>query len=222
MDKKKELKNKQSYTFEDLLDVLKILRSPGGCPWDAEQTHQSIRGNFIEEVYEAIEGIDNNDDEIMKEELGDVLLQVVFHAQIASDDGRYNINDVLNGICRKLIVRHPHVFGDVTVSSTDEVLSNWNAIKMQTKGQSTARESVESVSKSLPSLVRSEKIASKLHKYGAEYSNAGQIMSLCENLNDEESIGKLLYAVTSYAKSLDIDCEQALYNECNRITEEME
>ncbi len=221
MDKKTELKNKTNYTFDDLLSVLKILRSPGGCPWDAEQTHQSIRGNFIEEVYEAIEGIDNNDDEIMKEELGDVLLQVVFHAQIAADDGRYNIHDVINGICRKLIIRHPHVFGDVTVGSTEEVLSNWNAIKMQTKGQSTAKESVEGISKSLPSLVRSEKIASKLHKYGAPYATKDDIITLSKELDGEESVGKLLYAITSYAKSLEIDGEQSLYNECGRIAEDM-
>lgn len=222
MDRKTELKNKKEYTFDDLLEILKILRAPGGCPWDAEQTHASIRADFIEEVYEAIEGIDANDDEIMKEELGDVLLQVVFHARIADDDGRFSITDILNGICSKLIVRHPHVFGNVEVSSTEEVLDNWNSIKMQTKGQKTAKESVESISRSLPSLMRAEKTASKLHKYGTPYASVEDIVSLSQQLDGEESIGKLLYAITSYARSQDTDAEKALYNECDRVVESVE
>lgn len=221
MDRKTELKNKKEYTFDDLLEILKILRAPGGCPWDAEQTHASIRADFIEEVYEAIEGIDANDDEIMKEELGDVLLQVVFHARIADDDGRFSITDILNGICSKLIVRHPHVFGNVEVSSTEEVLDNWNSIKMQTKGQKTAKESVESISRSLPSLMRAEKTASKLHKYGTPYASVEDIVSLSQQLDGEESIGKLLYAITSYARSQDTDAEKALYNECDKVISEV-
>lgn len=222
MDKKTELKNKKEYTFDDLLEILKILRAPDGCPWDAEQTHASIRADFIEEVYEAIEGIDANDDEMMKEELGDVLLQVVFHARIADDDGRFSITDILNGICSKLIVRHPHVFGNVEVSSTEEVLDNWNSIKMQTKGQKTAKESVESISKSLPSLMRAEKTASKLHKYGTPYASVEDIVSLSQQLDGEESIGKLLYAITSYAKSQNVDAEKALYDACDRVVENIE
>ncbi len=219
MDKKALLKAKENYTFDDLLDILKILRAPGGCPWDAEQTHQSIRADFIEEVYEAIEGIDANDDEIMKEELGDVLLQVVFHSRIADDDNRFDITDILNGICHKLIVRHPHVFGDVSVSSTEEVLDNWNTIKMQTKGQKSAKESVQSISKSLPSLMRAEKTASKLHKYDIPYATVEDIVKLSQQLDGEESIGKLLYAVTSYAKSVNADAEKCLYDQCDKVIE---
>ncbi|MBR6645274.1 MAG: MazG family protein [Clostridia bacterium] len=217
MDKKTELIQKNTYTFEDLCDIVKILRAPGGCPWDAEQTHKTIRGNFIEEVYEFIEGIDNDDNAIMREELGDVLLQVVFHARIAEDNSEYFLDDVLTDICKKLIIRHPHVFADVKADTTEQVLDNWNAIKMQTKGQKTAKEALDGVSRSLPSLMRAEKISSKLNKYGHGFATEDDIISASSSLKTEEDIGKLLYLVTSYAKSKGIDPEKALYDECDRI-----
>lgn len=217
MDKKTELIQKNTYTFEDLCDIVKILRAPGGCPWDAEQTHKTIRGNFIEEVYEFIEGIDNDDNAIMREELGDVLLQVVFHARIAEDNSEYFLDDVLTDICKKLIIRHPHVFGDVKADTTEQVLDNWNAIKMQTKGQKTAKEALDGVSRSLPSLMRAEKISSKLNKYGHGFATEDDIISASSSLKTEEDIGKLLYLVTSYAKSKGIDPEKALYDECDRV-----
>ena len=217
MDKKTELIQKNTYTFEDLCDIVKILRAPGGCPWDAEQTHKTIRGNFIEEVYEFIEGIDNDDNAIMREELGDVLLQVVFHARIAEDNSEYFLDDVLTDICKKLIIRHPHVFGDVKADTTEQVLDNWNAIKMQTKGQKTAKEALDGVSRSLPSLMRAEKISSKLNKYGHVFATEDDIISASSSLKTEEDIGKLLYLVTSYAKSKGIDPEKALYDECDRV-----
>ena len=120
-----EWKDKPSYNFQDLIEVVRILRHPGGCPWDQEQTHQSIRRNFLEEAYEAAEAIDEGDPEHLKEELGDVLLQVLFHTSIEEDAGSFSLDDVADGECKKLIYRHPHVFGDVTVGSTGEVLSNW-------------------------------------------------------------------------------------------------
>ena len=217
MDKKTELIQKNTYTFEDLCDIVKILRAPCGCPWDAEQTHKTIRGNFIEEVYEFIEGIDNDDNAIMREELGDVLLQVVFHARIAADNSEYFLDDVLTDICKKLIIRHPHVFGDVKADTTEQVLDNWNAIKMQTKGQKTAKEALDGVSRSLPSLMRAEKISSKLNKYGHGFATEDDIISASSSLKTEEDIGKLLYLVTSYAKSKGIDPEKALYDECDRV-----
>lgn len=134
-----EFKNK--YNFDDLIKIVSILRSPGGCPWDREQTHKSIRANFIEETYEAIEAIDNDDPELLKEELGDVLLQVALHAQMESEAGRFNIDDVADGVCKKLIVRHPHVFGDVKADNSNEVLKNWDAIKngLKIKNQTLKR-----------------------------------------------------------------------------------
>ena len=124
---------KGKYGFEDLVEVMEILRSEEGCPWDREQDHHSIRDDLIEETYEVIEAIDTDDPVLLREELGDVMLQVVFHARIEEEKDSFNINDVANDICVKLIHRHPHVFGDVNVSSTDEVLKNWDAIKMDTK-----------------------------------------------------------------------------------------
>ena len=114
-----ELLNKESYSIDDLIKIMEVLRSEGGCPWDREQTHKSIRNNLIEETYEAVEGIDNGDDEILKEELGDVLLQVVFHARIAQEENSFDINDVSDGVCKKLILRHPHIFSDVKAETSD-------------------------------------------------------------------------------------------------------
>lgn len=109
---------KENYNFNDLVEIVKILRAPDGCPWDREQTHKSIRSNFIEETYEAVEAIDTDDLDLLKEELGDVLLQVAMHAEIESEQGTFDINDVCDGICKKLIIRHPHVFGDVNADTT--------------------------------------------------------------------------------------------------------
>ena len=134
---KADFEFKDKYNFNDLVEIIKILRAPGGCPWDAEQTHTSIRENFLEETYEALEAIDTGNKELLKEELGDVLLQVVLHADISRTDGDFDIDDVADGISKKLIIRHPHVFGDVTVGSTDDVLKNWDDIKRKTKNQKT-------------------------------------------------------------------------------------
>ena len=137
-------KEKDNYNFSDLVEIVKVLRSPNGCPWDREQTHKSIRANFIEETYEAVEAIDTEDRELLKEELGDVLLQVALHSEIESENNGFTIDDVCDGICKKLIIRHPHVFGSVEADTTEQVLKNWDAIKMKTKSQKsqTDRKSV--------------------------------------------------------------------------------
>ena len=134
---------KKSYDCRDLAEIVRILRHPGGCPWDQEQTHQSIRRNFLEEAYEAAEAIDQGDTDGLKEELGDVLLQVYFHTSIEEDAGRFTLDDVADGVCKKLIYRHPHVFGDVSVGSTGEVLSNWEELKKKEKHQSTQADVLE-------------------------------------------------------------------------------
>ena len=123
-----EFEMKERYDFGDLIRVLKILRAPGGCPWDMAQNHHSIRQNFIEETYEVIEAIDNEDKELLKEELGDVMLQVFFHAEIESENNSFDINDVTDNVCRKLIIRHPHVFADKSAENVEEALDNWNAV----------------------------------------------------------------------------------------------
>ena len=128
---------KEKYDINDLIEVIRLLRQPDGCPWDKEQTHASVRMNFIEEVYEVIEAIDKQDTALMREELGDVLMQVVFHTQMEREQGNFTFEDVCDEVCRKLIIRHPHVFSNVQVSDTGEVLNNWEQIKQQTKGQTT-------------------------------------------------------------------------------------
>ena len=124
---------KENYRIDDLLQIMRILRGDGGCPWDREQTHQSIRRNFIEETYEVVEAIDNKDTALLLEELGDVLLQVVFHTQMEAEQGAFSFDDVCDGICKKLILRHPHIFGDVTAETSEEVLKNWDEIKRKKK-----------------------------------------------------------------------------------------
>ena len=131
---------KDKYSFDDLVEIVSLLRAPGGCPWDREQTHQSIKKNLIEEGYELIEAIDGGNPEKIADESGDLLLQVVFHAIIGKDSGEYEINDVTDAICRKLIHRHPHVFGEVEVADSGEVLKNWDAIKRADREQSSIAE----------------------------------------------------------------------------------
>ena len=136
-EKVKKILSKTNYNFDDLCLIMEILRGEDGCPWDAEQTHESIRKNFIEETYEVIEAIDNKDSHLLREELGDVLLQVVFHTQMEKEEGNFDIDDVANDVCVKLVHRHPHIFGNVIASTADEVLSNWEAIKNVEKRRDT-------------------------------------------------------------------------------------
>ena len=133
---------KPRYGYEDLLEIIRLLRSPEGCPWDRVQTHQSIRRGMLEEAYEAAEAIDTDNAALLKEELGDVLMQVVFHAGIEADAGRFDMDDVCDGVVKKLLYRHPHVFGDVAVSGSGEVLQNWEELKRKEKHQETAADSV--------------------------------------------------------------------------------
>lgn len=224
---------KENYGFDDLVKIMKLLRSPDGCPWDKEQTHKSIRQNFIEETYEAIEAIDTDDTELLKEELGDVLLQVVFHAQMESEKNSFDVNDVCDGICKKLIVRHPHIFSDVKADSSDEVLKNWDAIKMRTKSQKTVSDAMNSVSKSLPSLIRSEKLQKKAAKVGFDWEDVnGAAEKLDEELqelkdaikngdkdNQHEELGDLLFSVVNVARFLKVDSEKALYDACDKFAD---
>ena len=222
---KKELLEKSEYRFEDLVAIIRLLRAPGGCPWDREQTHASIRRDLLEETYELIEGIDANDPEIMREELGDVLLQVVFHSAIAEQDGEFGINEVCDDVCKKLIVRHPHVFGDVTANDSAAVLANWDAIKKQTKHQQSDTEVLRSVTKALPALMRAQKLGSKSRKWGfdfADYAEAAakipeetrealEAADSGDAARTEEEFGDLLLAVVNAARLAGVDAEQALY-----------
>lgn len=215
--------DKRSYDLSDLVEIVRILRAPGGCPWDGEQTHQSIRRNLLEEAYEAAEAIDQDSPEHLREELGDVLLQVVFHASIEEDAGRFDLNAVADGVCRKLIYRHPHVFGDVAVSSTGEVLSNWEELKKKEKGQATQADAVDAVARSLPALWRAEKVQKKAAKVGFDWDNVSGAMDKLSEETEElraaidgdgdvaEELGDLLFAAVNAARFLEVDPEDALH-----------
>lgn len=214
------------YTTDDLNEIMRILRSDGGCPWDREQTHESIRKNFIEETYEVIEAIDTNDMTLLREELGDVLLQVVFHAQMANEDGDFTFDDVSDEVCRKLIERHPHVFGDIKADTSEKVLENWEAIKKSTKHRDTLKDELESVAKTLPALMRARKIAKKavegLGNSGADAEKFSLVEESVKGKEDNErAIGKLLYAIAAYSAANGIDAEKALYDECDMKIKEL-
>ncbi|MDR1927125.1 MAG: nucleoside triphosphate pyrophosphohydrolase [Oscillospiraceae bacterium] len=180
---REEFLAKERYGTADLLRIVSILRAPGGCPWDAEQTHVSIRKNFIEETYEAIEAINRQDDGLLCEELGDVLLQLALHTQMAQERGAFAWEQVTDGICRKLIERHPHVFGSVEVDSVGQVLRNWDEIKRRSKGQNTVASAMEHVPRELPALMRAGKIRQKAAaKVGLDHKD---IFAALEALEDE-------------------------------------
>ena len=145
---------KPRYGYEDLLEIIRLLRSPEGCPWDRVQTHQSIRRGMLEEAYEAAEAIDTDNAALLKEELGDVLMQVVFHAGIEADAGRFDMDDVCDGVVKKLLYRHPHVFGDGQAETADTVPASWEQLKRQEKGQKTTADALDAVARSLPGLWR--------------------------------------------------------------------
>lgn len=220
---------KDKYNVNDLVRIMEILRAPDGCMWDQAQDHHSIRQNFIEETYEACEAIDDNDTDHLKEELGDVLLQVVFHTQMEKEKGVFDLNDVADGVCKKLIFRHPHIFGDVKVGSTDEILSNWDDLKRKEKKQETDTSMLESVSKSLPSLIRAQKLQKKAAKVGFDWPDVSGALDKVEeelaevraaidgNGDIEEEIGDLIFAVTNVSRFVKVDSERAAEKTCNKF-----
>ena len=212
-----EFQFKNEYKFEDLLNIMEILRGKNGCPWDREQTHSSIRNSLVEETYEAVEAIDLNNREMLCEELGDVLLQVVFHAQIAKENGEFDINAVADGICKKLIVRHPHVFGDTSVNNSDDVIKNWDAIKYQTKKYDSLREQLDGVSKALPSLIRAQKLQKRA-------DNAGKLTNEMFSLDLGDpaltAYARELFSLANKARLEKIDLEEALSKYNAQLTEQ--
>lgn len=208
--------------LEELIEVIAKLRSPQGCPWDREQTHASLRPNMLEEAYEAVDAIDDNDMKHLKEELGDVLLQVLLHSQIASENGDFNIDDVSKELKDKLIHRHPHVFGDAKVDSPDGVVEAWEKLKAEEK---THRKSVmDGISRSQAALISAQKISKKAVKVGFEWPNEESlydcIMSEFNEFKEaakegnrehmEEEYGDILFATVNLARWNKIDAEQAL------------
>lgn len=222
---------KDVYNITDLVRIMHILRAPNGCPWDRVQTHESIRQNFIEETYEAIEAIDKGDIPLLREELGDVLMQVIFHSVMEEETGNFSFDDVCNEVCQKLIIRHPHVFGNIEADTPEEVLKNWDAIKMQTKSQESYADSVDDVARSLPALMRAQKVQKRSAKSGMDFRNLAdaaakvpeeqqELFSAIESgdtVKTEEELGDLLFSVVNIARLAGVDAEQALYRSTDKF-----
>jgi len=207
---------REKYNFDELVEIIAKLRAPGGCPWDREQTHESIRKSLIEEAYELVEAIDDKNPEKIADESGDVLLQVMLHAQIAQDNSEYDISDVIDVLCRKMIHRHPHVFGDVDVENSEQVLKNWDAIKRGDRHQQSITDELKGVSAYIPTLMRAQKIYKKAKKAGYEYS------AQTTDVKTEEAFGKLLFDISVAAESHGIDPEVALSGYINKFIEDFE
>ncbi len=224
---------KDKYGIEDLLEIMTILRSPNGCPWDKVQDHHSLRRDFIEETYEAISAIDNEDTENLREELGDVLLQVVFHSEIERENGAFDFSDVCHDVCAKMILRHPHVFADAVAETPEDVLRSWELIKADEKGMKKTSESIDAIPKCLPSLMRARKIQKKAADVGFDWDSVdGAFDKITEEtrelreaidsgeksaINDE--LGDLLFAAVNVSRFVGADAEQSLGQACDKFAE---
>ncbi len=230
----KYLNGRDKYTFDDLVLIMELLRSENGCPWDMEQTHKSIRNNFIEETYEAIEAIDTDNPTLLREELGDVLLQITFHARMEEEEGRFDVYDVINDICVKLIHRHPHIFGSIEVENSAEVLENWEKIKVAEKHRDTYTDKIRSIPPMYPALMRAQKVGKKTSFFDFDTTEA-VIAKLYEEIEEikeaigegvqehiDEEIGDLLLTVTSLARKTHTDSEEALYKATEKYIDRFE
>lgn len=219
-----DFERKESYNINDLVEIIRLLRAPGGCPWDAEQTHESIKKDLIEETYEVIEAINKKDDVLLCEELGDLLMQVVFHSRIEEENNVFDFDNVCDGICKKMIERHPHVFGETKVDGVDDVLTNWDDIKRKTKGQKTTTQSMLSVPRELPALMRATKLQKKAAKVGFDWSDvSGALDKLQEEIDElrqavqnndgenmTEELGDVLFSAVNVSRFIKSDAEEAL------------
>ena len=216
--------------FDDLVAIMKRLRGPGGCPWDAEQTHESLTRYLLEETYEVIEAIEGNAPELLKEELGDLLLQPVFHAAIAEEQNRFSMNDVIATLCDKLIRRHPHVFGDMHIADSAAQVDNWEKIKKIEKGQERPS-ALSGVPPHLPALLKAQKITEKASRVGFDWEHADQVFAkVMEELHEfeeawstgsqermEDELGDLLFAIVNLGRFLSINPEEALRKTITRF-----
>ncbi len=222
---------KDKYNIDDLISIVTLLRAPGGCPWDREQTHFSIKKNFIEETYEVIEAINKQSAEGLREELGDVLLQIALHCEMEREQGNFDFNDVCDELCQKLIIRHPHVFGNVKADNTEEALNSWDAVKQQTKGLKSQTESLMNVPSELPALMRAQKVQKRAAKAGFDWDDAsGAFDKVSEEINEllnavalnnqadiEDEFGDLLFSCVNVSRFLNVDSEEALTNATDKF-----
>lgn len=227
--------DKERYGWDDLLQIVRALRSPEGCPWDRAQTHDSIRRNFLEETYEALDAIDHDDPDNMREELGDVLLQVVFHVQMEQERGRFDMSDVLDALTRKLLYRHPHVFGDAEAADSEQALANWEARKRTEKGFERVSDAIEAVPHTLPALWRAEKVQKKAAKAGFEWESVSHALEKLEEEVGElrealeagaaydaphgvrEEAGDVLCMTVCVLRMCGLDPEDALHRSCDKF-----
>lgn len=215
---------KDRYTFDDLLSIITVLRAPNGCAWDREQTHESIKKNFIEETYEVVEAINKKNPDMLREELGDVLLQIALHSEMESEQNTFDFNDVVNDIVQKLVIRHPHVFGDEVARNQQEALNSWDAAKAKSKGTKSQTESMLSVPRELPALMRAQKVQHKAAKIGFDWDSIdGAMDKLNEEINElkmaishsdsaeiEDEFGDVLFSCVNISRFLHLDSEEAL------------
>ena len=217
---------KDKYDFSDLMHIVRILRAPGGCPWDRAQTHESIRRNFIEETCEAVEAIDTKNPELLCEELGDVLMQVALHSEMSEESGDFTIDEVTDGVCKKLIFRHPHVFGAMSAEDAEQAVANWDKLKRVEKGQNTYTDTLTSVARTLPALWRAEKIQKKAEKSGmtamSDDEAAKALLGAAERFaggGGSNAAGELLFAAVRCAQMRGVDPEDALNAASDNFTE---
>ncbi|MDD2581053.1 MAG: nucleoside triphosphate pyrophosphohydrolase [Desulfuromonadaceae bacterium] len=218
------------YTFEQLMGIMRKLRAPGGCPWDAEQTHESLTRYLLEETYEVMEAIDEKSPQHLKEELGDLLLQPVFHAAIAEEAGDFTIDDIITTLCDKLIRRHPHVFGDLEIKDSDAQVENWEKIKKLEKGDERPS-ALSGVPDHLPALLKAHKISEKASRVGFDWEHSDQVFAkVMEELHEfeeaweggdptrmEDELGDVLFAIANLGRFLDLNPEEALRKTINRF-----
>lgn len=216
--------------FNRIMAIMRQLRAPGGCPWDAEQTHESLKRYLLEETYEVMEAIDSGSDEHLKEELGDLLLQPVFHAAIAEERGAFTMDDVLNTLADKLVRRHPHVFGDLAIKDSQAQIENWEKIKKMEKGAERPS-ALSGVPPQLPALLKAQKITEKASRVGFDWEHVDQVMAkVMEELHEfeealasgnqehtEAELGDLLFAIANLGRFLALDTEEALRKTINRF-----
>lgn len=218
--------DKEKYTYEDLLKIVSRLRGKDGCPWDRKQTHESLKGCMLEEAYETVEAINKNDDDNLKEELGDVLLQVVMHSQIAGEEERFDMSDVVHCIAEKMIRRHPHIFGNTSAGSADDVADRWEDIKKREKQESSVYEGLCRIPKAMPANMRAQKVLKKAALGGYNYGDFPAVLLKVENDLDElkqaisqscqenisHRLGVLMFDVMNLSRFLDVNAENSLTN----------
>jgi tetrapyrrole methylase family protein/MazG family protein len=230
------MKKKERYEYNDLLKIMSMLRAPNGCPWDREQDHKSLKRYLIEEAYEVLEAIDEESSSKLCDELGDLLLQVVFHAQIAKENGQFDFGDVVHGVSAKMVNRHRHVFGDEEAETSDDVMDIWEKVKKEEKGLKTQTQVLKEIPGNLPALMRSFKVQQKAAQVGFDWDNIEDAMlKVKEELNEleqaykngneaniEEELGDLLFAVVNVSRFLNVQPELALTATVNKFIRRFE